>query len=342
MVWDAVSDKPQVGLQHGKGAKTEIGRAIKFYKNLFQETAKLQWPTVCKTASGFLPLLERNWVPYVEEMKGVGQGAGVDFESILAMNVRTEIAYGMFNDGCTALSWKTSETSLLAQNWDWQHEQKENLIILHIRQHGKPSIHMITEAGIIGKIGLNSAGVGVCLNAIKAKGIDFDRLPVHLSLRAALDSPSRAQAVASLKNGGVASACHILVADGSGGTGLECSAVDFIELDMMDGKVTHTNNFVVKHAVDDISFLHDSSDRLQRIKELINDAEDRRSPVIPEMVGKLLEDEKDYPTSICRDETEKSTVATLFSIVMDLEARSARLRMGRPSAPDEIVLLNPE
>jgi hypothetical protein len=30
----------------------------------------------------------------------------VGFESVLAPNVLTKIAYGMFNDGCTALSWR--------------------------------------------------------------------------------------------------------------------------------------------------------------------------------------------------------------------------------------------
>jgi len=46
-------------------------------------------------------------------MQGVADGAGVEYEDILAMNVRTEIAFGAFNVG---------EKSLLAQNWDWNIE----------------------------------------------------------------------------------------------------------------------------------------------------------------------------------------------------------------------------
>lgn len=37
---------------------------------------------------------------------------------IVAINVRTEINYGLFSDGCTALAWKTDTSSFLAQNWD--------------------------------------------------------------------------------------------------------------------------------------------------------------------------------------------------------------------------------
>lgn len=127
------------------------------------------------------------------------------------MNVRTEIAYGLARDGCTAIFRKTDKSSFLAQNWDWQEEQQKNLINLNISQEGKPAISMITEAGIIGKIGLNSRGVGVCLNAIRVSGVDFQRLPCHLALRTCLESNSMEEAVGALAKAGVASACHILV-----------------------------------------------------------------------------------------------------------------------------------
>ena len=55
-------------------------------------------------------------------MQGVAKGAGVTFPDILALNVRTEVAFGNFSDGCTAFSWKGLESSILAQNWDWNTE----------------------------------------------------------------------------------------------------------------------------------------------------------------------------------------------------------------------------
>lgn len=100
-------------------------------------------------------------------------------------------------------------------------EQKQNLIILTIEQANIPTIKMVTEAGILGKIGLNSAGVGVCLNAIRVKGMDSTRLPCHLGLRMVLESTSRDEAVAKLDEFGIASACHMLIADAAGGIGVE-------------------------------------------------------------------------------------------------------------------------
>jgi isopenicillin-N N-acyltransferase-like protein len=59
---------------------------------------------------------------------------------------------------------------------------------------------MVTEAGLIGKIGINLSGVGVCLNAIRAQDMDLTRLPTHLGLRMVLESESREDAVRKLEN----------------------------------------------------------------------------------------------------------------------------------------------
>ena len=263
---------------------------------------------------------------------GISDGSHVPIRSILALNVRTEIAYGMFDDGCTVISWKAKNTNYLGQNWDWQQEQKENLIDLRIRQSGKPMIEMISEAGIIGKIGLNSAGVGVCLNAIRAKGVDFGKLPCHLALRACLESSSREEAVNVLQKAGVASAGHITIADPSGGIGLECSHADIVALPMPpNGILTHTNHFIKQHpGVEEKLEWQDSLLRLTRIGKLMENID----PSLDKL-SFFLKDEDGLPTAICRDQTHDSTVATLFSIRMDLKKRIAEVIVGRPTKPEE-------
>lgn len=261
------------------------------------------------------------------------------------MNVRTEIAYGLARDGCTAVFWKTDTSSFLAQNWDWQEEQKENLISLNIIQEGKPAISMITEAGIIGKIGLNSRGVGVCLNAIRAQGVDFQRLPCHLALRTCLESTSTGEAVAALNKAGVASSCHIMVADSRLAIGLECSHVDIVELATEQGVLTHTNHYIKPHqGIEDLMALKDSRTRFQRIEQLVR--EQRKSfhetrPLGLEDIRSLLKDEENFPTAICRSRTDDSSIATLFNIVMDLRNRRAEVVTGKPSSVAEILYLIP-
>ena len=261
------------------------------------------------------------------------------------MNVRTEIAYGLARDGCTAIFWKTDTSSFLAQNWDWQEEQQENLINLSISQEGKPAIAMITEAGIIGKIGLNSRSVGVCLNAIRAQGVDFQRLPCHLALRTCLESDSTEEAVVALRKAGVASACHILVADSTSAIGLECSHVDIAELTTEQGILTHTNHYVKPHhGVEDLLMLKDSPTRFERIDQLVR----KQTKTLQETgtleledIRSLLKDEENFPTAICRSRTNDSSIATLFNIVMDLKLRKAEVVAGKPSSLADILYLVP-
>jgi isopenicillin-N N-acyltransferase-like protein len=81
----------------------------------------MSWSQVITFALQYHPHLSQNFTQYVQEMEGVAEGAGVTYVDILALNVRTEIAFG---DGCTALSWKGKGEgkSILGQNWDWDAE----------------------------------------------------------------------------------------------------------------------------------------------------------------------------------------------------------------------------
>ena len=307
---------------------------------MFEETSKLEWTKVRDVAMTFEPTVRSKWPDYLEEMRGVADGAGVSLSDILACNVRTEIAFGMFSDGCTALSWRTEQNSWLAQNWDWMEAQKKNLVLLTVRQEGgRPTIKMVTEAGLIGKIGLNSSGVGVCLNAIRMKGMDAERMPCHLGLRAVLDSHSREEAVRRLQGFGVASSCHMLVADATGGVGLEWSAADLQKCEMNSkGQVFHSNHYLCAHPEvgDDTKWLKDSAYRVGRIEELAGKIEG-----VPgwDQVKDIFKDEANYPGSICRAQKAPSSSASLFNIVMDLKAKRAEVVLGRPTEPEDRVEL---
>jgi isopenicillin-N N-acyltransferase-like protein len=223
--------------------------------------------------------------------------------------------------------------------------QAENLICLKIRKENGYSIQMITEAGIIGKIGLNSEGVGCTLNALKARGVSYNKLPCHLALRTVMESSSREIAVSTLKKAGVATACHILVADATGGTGLECSSEDLVKLEMnREGIVTHTNHYILKHkesVIESPDWLPDTRFRLSRINQLLNGAKDEEPS--GELAAKLLKDEMQGDgAAICRSaKSERDNLATLFSIVMDLGNKKAKVAVGKPSSSTEILLLNP-
>ena len=201
-------------------------------------------------------------------------------------------------------------------------------------QADKPAIKMVTEAGLIGKIGFNDAGVGVCLNALKARGMDARRLPCHLALRMVLESRSRKEAVDRLTRYGVASACHMLIADAeTGGVGMEFSALGHRQLDMNGkGQVVHSNHYLMpQEGVEDSVWLKDSPYRVDRMATLV----DQLQHADEESIRGLFVDEENYPASICRKQDGESQSETLFNIVMDLKRRRARVLLGRPIEPEE-------
>lgn len=199
---------------------------------------------------------------------------------------------------------------------------------------------MVTEAGLMGKIGLNSAGVGVCLNAIRIKGMDPTRLPCHLGLRMVLGSNSREEAVQRLETYGVASACHMLIADDTGGIGLEWSSSEVQKCTMNSSdQVFHSNHYLLKHQKvgQDTNWLEDSPYRVARIEELANKID---RPVTAEKIFEIFKDESNLPGAICRAQKGSSRSASLFNIVMDLKARRANVTLGRPVDPDDFVELS--
>jgi isopenicillin-N N-acyltransferase-like protein len=217
-------------------------------------------------------------------------------------------------------------------------EQKPNLIHLTIVQGVLPTIKMITEAGMIGKIGFNSSGVGVCFNAIRARGMDETRLPVHLGLRVALESTSATEAVQKLGKIGLASSAHILIGDVTTATGLEFTSTTYAQLPVdANGRVIHSNHLLLPHpGVYESPWLGDSPVRIAVMEKNTTAVTEALSwPVF----SRLFEDETNYPAAICRAQEGSSTSATLFNIVMELREKKAVIKMGRPIDPDETVEL---
>ncbi|KAK6846090.1 isopenicillin-N N-acyltransferase [Apiospora arundinis] len=366
----------QIGVTHGQKGRTQVLGSIAFYRQQFQETCGLDWLAVRTEAERYVGTLERLAPRHLEEIRGIAEGSGVDFLDIVALNVRTEITFGLFtdsssstggtagagagempeSDGCTSLSWFTgdqedqsapsqkkspSSYSYLAQNWDWMPAQRANIVILHITHASPdlPKIATVTEAGLLAKTGLNSAGVGVCLNALRCRGVNHDQLPIHLALRRVLESNSRDEAVRALKETGLAGSGHLLVADAAtGGVGLECTSRWIRKVGMDDvGRVHHTNHLLLlkpeERDVEDSLWLADSKPRLARAKELtVGWGGQKGETPSTELLFEVLKDEQGFPASINRLQSlPQVKTQTLFTIIMNLVEKSAQVTFGRPT-----------
>ncbi|KAG4437660.1 hypothetical protein IFR05_006871 [Cadophora sp. M221] len=341
----------EIGLQHGKVLAPKIRSQIKVYEAMFAQTSNLSWTDVRSIAQDYSASIQRLTPDLHVEMAAIAEGADLDLLDVVALNCRSEIALGLFSDGCTSLGWKRAreggggEEVFLAQNWDWTRRVKGNLVMMSIEQVGKPMIWMVTEAGIVGKIGFNSSSVGTNLNAIRARPTDARKLPIHVALRLCLESETTAAAIAKLESlGGIASSAHILLADPKGPISLELSPKGDIHISPNSkGIVCHTNHFIQNRYVDEPPWLSGSPIRLARIQELTSVLAASGENVNTDVLRKrVFSDGFNAPQAICCQEDPKRPIetrsSTLFNIVMSFvagEEPSAEVVWGRPGSGEE-------
>lgn len=175
------------GLALGRAVGERIHATARMYADAFRKTPKeleSEGLRFRDTVVGF----SRD---HLTEMEGIAEGADLPLGSVLAINARSEIRPQTTATECTSVAFPAS--GWYGQTWDWAAAQ-ENLAILVRTQHGDGHRTVtMTEPGMLAKVGISSAGVSVCLNALtcyeKARGI-----PVHLLLRAALDARTTREA----------------------------------------------------------------------------------------------------------------------------------------------------
>ncbi|EPS43888.1 hypothetical protein H072_2115 [Dactylellina haptotyla CBS 200.50] len=291
----------EIGYNHGKLLKDQIVRQINLYYQMFESLSKLDREGVHNRASEYEATIKKLAPNIHLELVGIAEGAGVDLVDIVALNVRSEIALGEFKDGCTSISWK-----IVGED--------------EIKQHGKPTIKIVTEAGIVGKIGYNDASVGVLLNALRSSPVDTSKLPIHIILRLCLECSSTTEAISLIEKYGVASAQHILIADPNVASGLELSPIQSHYMTPnSDGFLAHTNHPIENMHIKETMPFAGSKDRLARSYELMKEIPPTKASV--EMLRDIIfSDKANGNYAICGPECpDKPTwtrTMTLFNIVM--------------------------
>ena len=160
----------ECGLQYGQQAADLIAHAADVYEQIFHFYSGDTRAQVREKALAYLPYIERFDADIAQELHGIADGSSVELADILALNARTELMSSVPMRGeCTVFGVLSPATQaenkvILAQNWDWLEATAELPVLLRIQQPGKATVLALAEAGQVGKIGMNSAGFGVCLN----------------------------------------------------------------------------------------------------------------------------------------------------------------------------------
>ena len=326
------------GLQFGKLCRKEIENTLEAYRLVFGRYANIRGEQVKKLAAPFIDVIGKYDSEILEEISGMAQALGRPLEDLVAINARTELMFMSSPGECTAMALLPEVTSekkiLMGQNWDWIQILKGSLVIVEIEQPNRPTVLMLTEAGIVGKIGMNRAGIGVCLNILVA-GNPKMGVPIHVILRGILNAETLGDALGTVLRNPSGGCSHFLIGCKEGeAIGMEVGFHDVDALYPERGILTHANHFVGRR-------IHrEDKGRLRYPDSLIRDyralklLETKRNELTLQDMQAVLRDHLNQPHSICRhpdpriDKLEE--IISLASVMMDLESGVLQVAEGPP------------
>ena len=313
------------GRQQGTLLKERIHKTLDFYKKQFLQPEEL----ILRIASQFRESTKAFREELYTEIEALARAAEVDPVWIYALNGRTELL-NLNPMECTSLSFRRK--GLIGQNWDWDSEAEELAVILDIQQEDGHRIMTMTEPGMIGKIGMNHCGLGVCLNFMTIEGYQPYGVPLHVLLRTILDSKSLNEALSLIKPHLTGKVGNILISDGNAkAEDIELGGDEFFSIPVEDLFV-HTNHFLTRVDYDlHLLLFPNTLGRYNRAKELLSMTND--SSV--EAMKVILRDRGNGEYPICRKRFSHpwltdDTSITVTSIIMDLKNLQFHITRGNP------------
>ena len=323
------------GRTHGQAAADRIKRGIAMYSESLLKNG-VDWAHLEQRANAMVPVVENFDPAYVEEMRGIAEGAGTAFAGIMLMNARTEMVAAArkqhvqqhFPDGCTAalaLPEASADGQLLhGQNWDWRAECAETGVVLRIRRDDGPDILTFTEAGGLARSGLNSAGLGLTANALECDR-DYQRgpgVPLPFIRRKVLESAYLAEAVRTIFSTPKLGSNHMAVSHcGGEAFGFECAPDETFWLSPEQGVYVHANHWIADAArakVKDTG-LQETPCSIYRDKRVREQLGPKRGKLTLEDFRAAFFDDWNAPWSVCRPprpNNRGNLVATSAMILM--------------------------
>src|SRR5262249_40988086 len=89
-----VSGSPRErGRQYGEAARDRVRISVDAYRGVFDHYAGWSWAKVTDEAIRYVEPIRAFDERYLEELRGLAEGADVPFEDMVAINTRTEIMF---------------------------------------------------------------------------------------------------------------------------------------------------------------------------------------------------------------------------------------------------------
>ncbi len=325
-----------VGEQLGARFAKEARRAVAIFKTelTWEKGATLEGAK--RYGRKILPLVDRWYPDFVEEMRGYAKGSGVKFDVLVAQWSGYSPSVGL--KGCTDLAVGSEHTAdgsvLVAHNEDYTPEYEGNVVPVHVTVDDKPSFFAMSYQGLFPTMGFNDAGVSMTGNALSPNDIRTG-IPKMIPARRILDATNLMEALAWSMPEGRGSSFNNIVCSRDGELySMEGSATAFDALYCEDGWLVHTNHYLSPKMWKFERNPHTKFCSILRYNRARRLLKPKLGRVTPETLMDIQRDHLGNPDAICRHvnprDAPEDRTKTLFGSIVNLTTGEAYVSGSPP------------
>lgn len=241
------------GQQHGLALKQEIHDLVRLWKEDIQMTYKTEADVFIEKflAATHFEKGVKEWTPELwDELKGIAEGSGIDFNTVFAFQLVDEmwvLGQAVCDEKCTTIGLKKTNEHpvIISQNLDIPLFYHGFQTLLHIIDPDQGlETYLFTFPGLIAANGLNSHSVAVVVNAVQQLESSKDGLPVAFVIRGILQRRSYTEALQFIKTIKHGAPQNYMIGDPEKMGSFECSTTHVSEFAPFENALFtyHTNH----------------------------------------------------------------------------------------------------
>ncbi|MBL0025797.1 MAG: hypothetical protein IPO98_12740 [Saprospiraceae bacterium] len=345
----------ELGLQHGKALKKEIGEIISAWKintsNELGKDADIVLESFYKYA--YFDEAIKQWTPELyEEIKGIAKGSEQQFNDVLVLNLLDEFwiyINNLNNHHCSAAGFpaRNGHPAYISQNMDLEKYTDGFQVLMRLNRTAKsPEQLILTYPGLIALNGLNEDGIGVCVNTLMQLKAAPSGLPVAFVIRHILNSTDKNDLLSFIQTVHHASGQNYVIGIKGEVFDFEASANKVARFNPKNenGSIYHTNHPIVNEDIK--PWFKQFDPRLSEELKPMNSNSYLRFKAVEKrvktnlnvnesIIKEALQPKDDKNNPVCRPHNENERAFTFSSIIMSLgEKPNIQILAGPPDESD--------
>lgn len=336
----------EVGRQHGEALREQIRQHLELIYELSDKESHLPRERALSIAKYYESYILEYTPGFMEELAGLGEGAGITADEALLLQVRQEVVnlarHGSADRECTSYAVGTGYTSngkvYSGQNIDLAGDFERISNVVTFAVDGRPKILMVSPAGQISCNGINERGMSINCNYLPCDGWKKG-YPRYLISRMLIEKDSFGEACAALE--GIkerAASRNFLLADRNGNIAdFETTSTAVGRIDAT-GKFVHSNHFLhpnmLLYETSEDYEMVDSLGRLNRLNDLF---EQNKGKINDLTIQGFLRNHDDEPYCVCMHPFEKNAYHTFASLIQNLTDSVMEVCKGNPCQGEYVM-----